>query len=159
MGIEIERKFLLKSNEWRAQISESVDIHQGYLCRDKDRTVRVRIWNQIGKITIKNAAQLGVRKEFEYTIPLEDAQEMLRDLCEPFPIYKTRHLVLFKGHTWEIDEFHGNLDGLVMAEIELSKANELFHKPDWIGMDVTEDHRFSNAHLSTCTSLDTLTSQ
>ena len=132
MGIEIERKFLLQSNEWRTNISESIEIHQGYLCRDKDRTVRIRTWNQIGKLTIKNAAQQGVRKEFEYTIPIEDAKEMLEELCEPFPIHKTRHLVHFNGHIWEIDEFHDNLDGLIIAEIELSSANESFHKPTWV---------------------------
>ena len=159
MGIEIEHKFLLQSNDWRTEISESIEIHQGYLCRDKDRTVRVRIWNDIGKITIKNAAHQGVRKEFEYTVPMEDAQEMLQDLCEPFPIHKTRHLIHLDNHIWEVDEFHGPLDGLVIAEIELSTPNESFEKPDWVGQDVTEDHRFSNSHLSTCASLDTLTSQ
>ena len=88
MGIEIERKFLLQSNEWRTNISESIEIHQGYLCRDKDRTVRIRTWNQIGKLTIKNAAQQGVRKEFEYTIPIEDAKEMLEEPVNHFPFTK-----------------------------------------------------------------------
>lgn len=148
MGQEIERKYLIKSNAWRTLVTSSVSIHQGYLCKHKNRTVRIRTWGNEGKVTIKSAAVHGVRTEYEYDIPFHDAQAMLSDLCEPFPIHKTRHIVQVDTHTWEIDEFHGPLEGLYLAEIELSSTEESFQMPPWVGLDVTEDHRYSNSNLS-----------
>jgi CYTH domain-containing protein len=153
MAVEIERKFLLKDDSWKQHVDESVVITQGYLSRDPERTVRVRRRGDRAMITVKGrpAATDGdaapAVPEFEYEIPAADADALL-PLCLPGAVEKTRHLVRHDGHTWEIDVFHGDNDGLVMAEIELSSATESFTPPPWLGAEVTRDRRYANAALA-----------
>jgi adenylate cyclase len=145
MGIEIERKFLVTSQAWR-DLGEGVDYRQGYLSTVKERTVRVRTVGDQGYLTIKGITVGAKRSEFEYEVPLHDALAML-DLCERPIISKTRYKVRHRGHTWEIDDFHLENEGLVVAEIELSAEDESFAMPPWIGEEVTGDPRYYNANL------------
>lgn len=148
MGIEIERKFLVRSMKWKKNITEAIPIRQAYLCSDLERTVRVRLWGTEGKLTIKSKAENSSRLEFEYDIPSSEALEMLDALC-PFPqIQKTRFLVPNGKHVWEVDVFEGHNEGLIVAEIELEAEDASFELPDWVGEDVTEDHRYSNSSLA-----------
>ena len=148
MAIEIERKFLVRDNSWRTSISQQIPIRQGYLCSDIERTVRVRTWGEKGLLTVKSKAKNAARFEFEYEIPLADALDMLDQLC-PFPqIQKTRFLIPQGKHCWEIDVFAGHNQGLVVAEIELTSLDENIEKPNWIGEEVTHDHRYSNSYLA-----------
>lgn len=145
MAIEIERKFLLTNDNWREQISQSTRIAQGYLATDP--TVRVRVKGNAGFLTIKGKSTDGIsRAEFEYPIPAADALELLK-LC-PNVLDKTRHLVEYAGFVWEIDEFHGENAGLIVAEIELPAVDTAFEKPDWVGTEVTGDVRYYNSMLS-----------
>jgi len=148
MAREIERKFLVRG-EFMAEATEATDIIQGYLSRSPDRTVRVRIRADRGYITVKGRpGDSGIdRFEWEKEIPVDDARELLR-LCEPFPVLKTRHLVPFSGHIFEVDVFHGENHGLIMAELELDSPDEEFGKPQWLGEEVTSDPRYSNSYLS-----------
>jgi len=143
--IEIERKFLVISNEY--QNTESVRIRQGYVCSSDNRVVRVRTKGDHGYLTLKNATIGFARNEYEYEIPLADAIEMLDTLCRKPIIDKTRYLYKHAGHLWEIDEFHGRNEGLVVAEIELEKVDETFEKPDFIGEEVTGNPRYYNSNL------------
>ena len=145
MAIEIERKFLLANDTWRAQVQQSTRIAQGYLATDP--TVRVRIKGETGFLTIKGKSLDGIsRSEFEYPIPVADALELLK-LC-PKVLDKTRHLVEFAGFTWEIDEFHGENAGLIVAELELPAVETPYSRPDWLGEEVTGDVRYYNSRLS-----------
>ena len=145
MATEIERKFLLANDAWRNQISQSMRIAQGYLATDP--TVRVRIKGQNGYLTIKGRSEDGIsRTEFEYPIPIEDAQELLK-LC-PNVLDKTRNIIEFCGFIWEIDEFHGENDGLIVAELELPTVDTPYEKPEWLGVEVTGDVRYYNSMLS-----------
>ncbi len=147
MALEIERKFLV-CGEFRDQAYSSSRIRQGYISSGSGRTVRVRIRDDKGYLTIKgpsNRAGLA-RYEFETEISLSDAQDLMA-LCEPGIIDKTRYLVRSGNHVFEVDEFYGDNEGLVMAEVELSDENEAFVKPDFIGEEVTGDRRYYNAHL------------
>lgn len=145
MATEIERKFLLASDGWRDQIGQSTRIAQGYLATDP--TVRVRIKGETGFLTIKGKSLDGIsRSEFEYPIPVADALELLK-LC-PKVLDKTRHLVEFAGFTWEIDEFHGENAGLIVAELELPAVETPYSRPDWLGEEVTGDVRYYNSRLS-----------
>ena len=145
MAIEIERKFLVTSNEW--QSLAGVKFSQGYLNRDKNRTVRVRIAGNQGFLTIKGASIGATRSEFEYEIPLADAQSLL-DMCERPIIQKVRRIYEYQGFKWEIDEFEGENAGLIVAEIELSDENQAFEKPSWVGEEVTYDARYFNSNLA-----------
>ena len=147
MNIEIERKFLLLNQEWLPLCTQKIYIRQGYISTDPDRTVRIRIWDQQGKLTIKSKNIGGIRSEHEYDIPLQDAQDMLDNLCFQPQIEKYRYLVPFGHHTWEIDTFLGLNTGLVIAEIELQNIDEVFVSPPWLGKEVTVDHRYSNSQL------------
>lgn len=148
MPIEIERKFLLKNDSWKNHLSEAgKPYRQGYLLSDGKRTVRVRTAGDKGFITIKGKGNGLARPEFEYEIPLADANELLA-LCDPSIISKTRYLVQHAAHTWEIDVFDGDNAGLIVAEIELGSEDESFELPAWIGEEVTHDGRYSNAKLS-----------
>ena len=144
--MEIERKFLLKSQEWRAL---GIPIHyaQGYLVADGERTVRVRIAGEKGYLTIKGKSNGISRKEFEYPVPVEDAQELIQ-LCPLSVIEKYRTRVLFEGKVWEVDEFEGENKGLILAEIELVSEDETFIVPPWIGEEVTGDIRYYNSRLA-----------
>ena len=148
MGIEIERKFLVDGNDWRAD-AVGRRYRQGFLNTAKERTVRVRTDGTKGFLTVKGPSVGSVRTEFEYEIPVEDADAILEDLCEQPVIEKIRYRIPWGSHTWEVDEFLGENEGLVIAEIELSQANEPFEKPPWLGRDVTGDPRYYNACLVT----------
>jgi len=147
MGLEIERKFLLKNDGWRDQISDSTSMRQGYLAPLDTSSVRVRIEGDKANLNIKSAT-MGIRRmEYEYAIPLEDAIEMLDQLCPKPQVNKTRHIVVVGSHVWEIDEFYDENEGLVVAELELSEENEAFVKPDWLGEEVSDDPRYYNVSL------------
>jgi CYTH domain-containing protein len=143
---EIERKFLVNSDAWRG-LAAGVHIRQGYLSFARGRTVRVRTVGGQGFLTIKGSRRGISRAEFEYPIPLADADHMLDYLCEQPLIDKTRHEIPHAGFTWEVDEFHGRNAGLVVAEIELPSEDAAFEKPDWVGEEVSLDPRYSNSHL------------
>lgn len=148
MAKEIERKFLV-SGEFRQDSPESYRIMQGYICSDPDRTVRVRVRGDKGFLTIKGrSSEDGLsRYEWEKEIPVSDAFELMA-LCGSGVIDKTRYLVPFGKHTYEVDVFHGANEGLVLAEIELSDEQEAFEKPSWLGEEVTGDVRYYNSMLS-----------
>jgi adenylate cyclase len=148
MGREIERKFLLKSDEWRKGITRSIAIRQGYLSVNPDSTVRVRIAGEKAYLTIKGRSEGAARDEFEYPIPVEDADHMLLNLCQR-KLEKTRHLVPHVSGTWEVDEFHAARAGLIVAELELSDENQSITLPDWIGEEVTSDPNYANSALAT----------
>jgi CYTH domain-containing protein len=146
MGIEIERKFLVEGDAWRVGASPS-RIVQGFLSRDPERIVRVRLRDGEAFLTIKGKGSGLARVEVEVAIPAEEARQLL-PLCLPPLIEKTRHLVTWAGHLWEIDEFYGDNAGLVVAEVELAAEDEIFERPPWLGREVSEDFRYSNAALS-----------
>jgi adenylate cyclase len=146
MGVEIERKFLLVGDAWRT-LGEPVLLRQGYLSSNPDRTVRVRIEGGQGTMTIKGRSEGATRAEWEYPIPLLDANELLDRLCEQPIIEKTRRRIAIGQHTWEVDEFLGANQGLVVAEIELDAEDQQFDKPDWVGQEVTDDRRYFNSSL------------
>ena len=146
MGIEIERKFLPASDDWRA-LGEPVLVRQGYLTSDPLRTVRVRIYDDEGFLTIKSKSEGASRGEWEYPIPLQDASELLDRLCERPLVEKYRRRIAHAGFTWEVDEFLGDNAGLVVAEIELPSEDAAFERPDWIGQEVTGDKRYYNSNL------------
>ncbi len=147
MAQEIERKFLVVG-PYKDLATSHYTIRQGYICSGGGRTVRVRLCGERGFLTIKGPSLDGglSRYEFEKEITLEEAQQLLR-LCEKGIIDKHRYLVKSGNHTFEVDEFHGENDGLVMAEVELSSTTETFEKPDFIGMEVTGDARFYNRQM------------
>ena len=147
MGVEIEKKFLLAGEGWRGLDAGRL-YRQGYLHSEKGRTVRVRTVAERGYLTIKGPATAGIRAEYEYEIPFAEAVEMLETLCLRPLIEKRRYRIGFKGFVWEIDEFFADNAGLVLAEIELPAPDQHFEKPPWIGEEVTDDPRYSNAALS-----------
>ena len=149
MAQEIERKFLVEGDAYRELAFDSSRIAQGYICSTGGRTVRVRIRDERGYLTIKGPSADGglSRYEFETEIPLADARDLLA-ICEPGVIQKTRYLVrAADNHIFEVDEFYGDNQGLVMAEVELQSPDEPYVKPDFIGREVTGDRRFYNSHL------------
>ena len=148
MAQEIERKFLVKGN-FKPEVFKSTRIMQGYLSSVPERTVRVRINGEQGFLTFKGKGNhSGIRRyEWEKEIPLNEAEELLQ-LCEPGIINKTRYLVKAGEHTFEVDEFHGENEGLVIAEVELKSENENFIKPAWLDKEVTGDDRYYNAMLT-----------
>ena len=145
MALEIERKFLLKGDSWRADVLRSVDYRQGYMSgTDK---CSIRIGNNKAHLNIKSAT-LGIqRSEYDYPVPLVDAEEMLSQFCLGAIIEKTRYFLDYKNHTWEIDVFEGANQGLIVAEIELDHEDEQFELPDWIGKEVSDDPRYYNVCL------------
>ena len=149
MAQEIERKFRVLDDSYKALAYDHTRIEQGYICSGSGRTVRVRIRGDRGYLTIKGPSRDGglSRYEFETEVALADAQELMQ-LCEPGTIQKERWLVrMADGHVFEVDEFFGDNDGLVMAEVELSDADEAFQRPAFLGDEVTGDRRYYNAHL------------
>lgn len=153
MGIEIERKFLVAGEAWRA-LGTPVLLRQGYLASDPQRTVRVRIEGRIGHetaaLTIKSRNEGAVRGEWEYPIPVPEAAELLERLCERPLVEKYRRRIAHAGFTWDVDEFLGENAGLVVAEIELPSEDAPFDKPDWIGREVTSEARYYNSSLIRC---------
>jgi len=147
--VEIERKFLVKSDDFKNQAFAQNKIAQGYLSSVPERTVRVRIKGKKGFITIKGLSQGNGMSRFEWEneIPVDEATELLK-LCEKGKIEKTRYEIKSGNHVYEVDEFYGDNEGLVMAEIELNSEEETFEKPEWLGEEVTNDERYYNAYLS-----------
>ena len=146
MPLEIERKFLLVSDDYKLN-AKAVDIKQAYLSADENISVRVRVEGIQASINIKSKKSERVNHEFEYVIPLDEAQSLIR--MSPYPIIeKTRHMVEYEGKTWEVDEFHGDNAELTVAEIELDDENEAFEKPPWLGEEVTADYRYLNSNLA-----------
>lgn len=147
MAQEIERKFLVKG-DFKPYASKSTRVTQGYLCSVPERTVRVRIKGEKGFITIKGIGNKEgtSRYEWEKEIPVAEVEELLK-ICEPGVIDKTRYLVSSGEHTFEVDEFYGENQGLVIAEVELQSADEAFVKPEWLGDEVTGDVRYYNVML------------
>lgn len=147
MGIEIERKFLVKGDGWRSQSFRNVYYRQGYLNDAKSCSIRVRIAEDKAYLNIKSAT-LGIfRHEYEYEIPLAEANEMLDSFSLGAVIAKRRFFVEYAGHTWEVDVFDGDNDGLIVAEIELSAEDEAFDIPNWAGDEVSDDPRYYNVCL------------
>jgi adenylate cyclase len=146
MGVEIERKYLVSGNEWRT-LGVQVHYAQGYLVSDGYRTVRIRVAGEKAFLTIKGTSKGFSRPEFEYEIPVEEAIDMFK-LCSLPIIEKFRTKIVFDGKTWEVDEFQGENNGLIMAEIELKSEDEPFTIPSWIGKEVTGDIRYFNSRLS-----------
>jgi adenylate cyclase len=146
MGVEIERKFLVLGDEWKEQ-GQGVRMRQGYICSDAGRVVRVRIEGERAMLTIKGKTEGISRSEWEYPIPVPDAQQLLESMCEKPLIEKTRRRIDFGGFVWEVDEFFGENTGLVVAEIELASESQEFTKPDWVGAEVSHDRRYANANL------------
>ncbi len=166
MAIEIERKFLVKNDDWRTLATGTASIdtasigtasigtaftgtvyRQGYMVSDIDRTVRVRLAGDRGYITIKTATSGISRSEFEYEIPDSDASELLDTLCDRPLIEKTRYKIPYGDLIWEVDEFVGENQGLIVAEVELNHADQLVSLPDWIGQEVSDDPRYFNSNL------------
>ena len=148
MAIEIEHKFLLANDDWRSAVQKSVAYKQAYLTSAPTSSIRVRIADKHAWLNIKSATIGTQRLEFEYEIPLHDAEEIIYALCNKPVIEKTRHFVLHDGNTWEIDEFEGDNKGLIVAEIELAEAGEIFVKPHWLGAEVTYELRYYNNNLA-----------
>ncbi|TXH68782.1 MAG: CYTH domain-containing protein [Thiothrix sp.] len=147
MALEIEHKFLLISDEWRGLVKRSEVFRQGYLSNNPAASVRVRIANDQASLNIKGMTIGTHRPEYEYSIPLQDAAELLEQLCARPIIEKTRHFVDFAGKTWEIDEFAGENLGLIVAEVELETIGESFQRPAWAGIDVSGIERYYNVSL------------
>ncbi|MGE5201845.1 MAG: CYTH domain-containing protein [Acidobacteriota bacterium] len=147
MTEEIERKFLVDTAEWRPGAAGTL-YRQGYLSSVKERVVRVRIAGERGFLTVKGITSGISRLEFEYPIPLADAKAMLDGLCERPLIEKTRHREVFAGRTWEIDVFHGDNDGLVVAEVEIASPEEKVELPRWAVAEVSSDPRYFNSNLA-----------
>lgn len=145
MGTEIERKFLVKEGAWRD--ANATRYRQGYLSTVKERTVRVRTINDKGYLTIKGITVGASRLEFEYEIPGADAEELLNNLCVKPLIEKNRYKVDYSKHIWEVDEFFGENEGLIVAEVELQSEDQLFDRPEWVAEEVTTDPRYYNANL------------
>lgn len=149
MGVEIERKFLVKNNAWMPHTKDARALVQGYFETAANIAIRVRVdGNSKAYLTLKGGHSGISRAEFEYEIPTSDARELLSTFCGTRIVKKTRHLVVHNGHTWEIDVFEGENSGLVVAEIELTSQAETFDLPAWVGTDVSHDKRYTNAHLA-----------
>jgi CYTH domain-containing protein len=147
MGKEIERKFLLKNDSWRSLV-QGKKCRQGYLNRVEERVVRVRTIDDKGFLTIKGITRGAVRAEFEYDIPIAEAEAMLDHLCEKPLIVKKRYKIKFGGLIWDVDEFLGENQGLIVAEVELESEDQPFEKPSWIGEEVTGDPKYYNSNLT-----------
>ena len=148
MGVEIERKFLVDHEKWKKlKKPAGTHYHQGYLLDDLNCTIRVRLAGTVGFITIKGSNSGISRKEFEYKIPAAEASELIASMARS-SVEKIRYKIKFAGKLWEIDEFLGDNEGLIMAEIELKEEEEKFDKPSWIGVEVSDDDRYYNSNLA-----------
>ena len=146
MALEIERKYLIDL-EKISPLENGIRIKQGYLSTDKNAVVRVRVKNDKAYLTIKGSNSGIARLEFEYEIPLDEANEMLEKLCQKPVIDKTRYLINYENHTWEVDIFYGDNEGLVVAEVELSSEDEHINLPSWVKEEVSHDDRYFNSNL------------
>jgi len=146
--VEIERKFLVINDRWHAGASAGTFYRQAYLSFDRRRAVRIRVVGERGYLSVKSQEEGQItRLEFDYEIPLKDAEEMIEKLCDRPPVDKVRYRVHEAGMTWEIDVFRGANEGLVVAEIELESEDQHFNLPDWAGEEVTHDERYLNVSL------------
>jgi len=148
MPLEIERKFLLRSDAWREQATTRVLMRQGYLSGGSRASIRARIAGDRAWLNLKSKRSGMTRLEYEYSIPVAEADEILNELSEGPLVEKYRHEISIGAHTWEIDEFLGDNAGLIVAEIELSDEAEAFERPEWLGAEVTEDQRYYNFNLA-----------
>ncbi|NOT39274.1 MAG: CYTH domain-containing protein [Alphaproteobacteria bacterium] len=148
MALEIERKFLVVGDRWREHVTAKLELKDGLLSRDGDKKVRVRSFRDRATLAVKSRAVGMRREEFEYEIPVADAEAMLR-LCGELVVEKTRNIVPWLGHTWEVDVYHGALKGIVIAEIELPSETTTFERPSWVGAEVTSDPRYKKIYLLT----------
>ncbi|MCD6429807.1 MAG: CYTH domain-containing protein [Deltaproteobacteria bacterium] len=148
MPIEIERKFLLLDDSWCYKADAGIIMHQGYLSNNSKSSIRVRISGEQANLNIKSSTPGTVRSEYEYPVPVTEAEELLADLCHESIIEKIRYHVEFSGFTWEIDVFSGANSGLVVAEIELSEIDQDFPRPAWLGREVSDKIRYYNSHLA-----------
>ncbi len=148
MAVEIERKFRLANDAWRAEVRASTLLRQGYLANTARASVRVRLDGRHGWLSVKAMRAGTTREEYEVQIAEADAREMLERLCEGIPIEKWRHIVEHGGRKWEIDEFLAENAGLVIAELELESEDAPFERPAWLGLEVTHDERYYNVRLS-----------
>jgi adenylate cyclase len=146
MGTEIERKFLVHGDAWKS-LGVGTRMRQGYLSIDPERVVRVRVEGDVATLTIKGRSVGATRGEWEYAIPLAEAEELLTMLCLRPLVEKIRYRVEYEGMLWEVDQFLDDNDGLVVAEIELTTEDQVFVKPQWVGDEVTDDARYYNANL------------
>lgn len=147
MALEIERRYVVKNTDWQTAVTGQQRIRQGFLAVSVEKVVRVRISGDQAWLTVKGMVSASTRREFEYAIPHSDANEMLDHLC-PQVMEKTRYHVMVDGKHWEVDVFEGVNAGLVLAEIELTSETDTFVLPSWLGHEVTEDGRYTNAYLS-----------
>ena len=145
MGKEIERKFLVTGDSWRRGVGTR--LRQGYISLDEKRSVRVRTTPERAYLTIKGESRGASRNEFEYEIPLKEAEELLGSICVRPLIEKVRYRIIHRGCTWEVDDFLGENRGLVLAEVELDREDQEFDRPEWIGEEVTGDPRYYNVNL------------
>lgn len=147
MGLEIERKFLVTGDGWKSAAHAVRHLRQGYLAIDDSTNVRVRTDGERAWLTIKAKGEGISRPEFEYEIPAAEAAPLLQ-LCRGRTVEKMRHLVSIEGLTWEVDQFLGENAGLIMAELELDRPDQDFRRPEWVGEEVSADHRYHNASLA-----------
>jgi adenylate cyclase len=148
VAIEIERKFLVSNGAWRVAALRSSRLRQGYLANNERCSVRVRVAGESAWLSVKAMRPGRARAEFEYPVPVADADALLDGLCERPFVEKWRHVVPYAGHEWEVDEFLGDNAGLVIAELELDREDAPFERPPWLGREVTEDVRFYNFSLA-----------
>jgi adenylate cyclase len=148
MATEIERKYLVLNDAWRAHVQREVRYLQGYLANTRDCSVRVRVGGDSAFLNVKGATVGASRLEFEYPVPVADAEVMLRELSAGGVVEKTRYYVPYGGREWEVDVFAGENAGLVVAEIELDDEADVIALPDWAGEEVTEDVRYYNSNLA-----------
>jgi hypothetical protein len=147
MPKEIERKFLVKGDSWRG-LAKSQFYQQGYIDTINQTTIRIRIVGEKGFLTIKGKSQGITRSEYEYQIPLADAQQMLQELCQKPQIQKNRYQIQVKELLWEVDEFLGDNSGLIIAEVELENEDQIIELPEWIAQEVSHDPRYLNYNLA-----------
>ncbi len=149
MAKEIERKYLVKNEDWRNEIEHSIYMSQAYIRTALGRvTIRIRIAGTQAWLTMKGPSSGISRDEYEYAIPLDEANEIIATMCDTTIVSKMRHIVMHEGRLWEIDEFEGRNQGLIVAELELGSENDEFAKPDWLGEEVSADRRYSSGSLA-----------
>lgn len=149
MADEIERKFLVRNSDWQSSVAKTVKIKQGYIAVNEQCAIRIRISDAEATLNIKSAGLSIARKEYEYPIPVVDAEEMLERFCPDQFIEKTRYYVGHETDVWEVDVFEGSNQGLVIAEIELESEEQSVTLPDWVGMEVSGDAKYLNNNLAT----------
>ena len=146
MGIEIERKFLIDFS-LIGEMGTGIEIQQGYIPTTKDTVVRARVSGHVAYLTLKGKMIGLTRSEFEYEIPVSDAQSIISELCGGLTVDKTRYMIPHCGHVWEIDVFHGDNNGLIVAEVEMNSEGEIIELPEWVVEEVTEQRKYSNSNL------------